>query len=161
MDNLWVIYDCWLVTGTWILFSHINWENNHPNWLIFFRGVCETTNQLRLERNGYVNWYDIIMIKGKWILNDIGWCWNDNEGIDIWFKLEYTCIFHFILCIFWLVNYRNNFYWNCIEFIFDSVCIYEYNLLKYTEMSIKWISIKWEYMTNYLIITNLNEYIYI
>ena len=29
--------------GTWLLFSHIL-GNNHPNWVIFFRGV-ETTNQ--------------------------------------------------------------------------------------------------------------------
>ena len=29
--NLWLV-----VTGTWLLFSHKNWEwNNHPNWLIF------------------------------------------------------------------------------------------------------------------------------
>jgi hypothetical protein len=34
------VYICWLVV--WNIFPYIG--NNHPNWLIFFRGV-ETTNQ--------------------------------------------------------------------------------------------------------------------
>ena len=36
----WYIYIYWLVV--WNIFPYIG--NNHPNWLIFFRGV-ETTNQ--------------------------------------------------------------------------------------------------------------------
>ena len=38
---LWIITGWWF--GTFFIFPYIG--NNHPNWLIFFRGV-ETTNQL-------------------------------------------------------------------------------------------------------------------
>ena len=31
----------WLVvTGTWLLFSHINWEFHHPNWLSYWCTNC-------------------------------------------------------------------------------------------------------------------------
>ena len=38
----------WLVVWNMTLIFHdfpISWECRHPNWLIFFRGVCPTTNQ--------------------------------------------------------------------------------------------------------------------
>ena len=47
--GLWTHY-CLVVTGTmeWIMTFPSYWEwNNHPNWLIFFRGV-ETNNQTNM-----------------------------------------------------------------------------------------------------------------
>ena len=42
--------------GTFFIFPYI--EDNHPNWLIFFRGV-DTTNQLSLQ-----------VLSGTWTTND-------------------------------------------------------------------------------------------
>ena len=44
--------------GTFFIFSYIG--NNHPNWLIFFRGV-QTTNQLEM------------------IFPIVGWCWKKGH----------------------------------------------------------------------------------
>ena len=56
----------WLVV--WKIFSH-SVGNNHPNWLIFFRGV-ETTNQISIQRNFTPGWdipsYLAVQCTSKW-----------------------------------------------------------------------------------------------
>ena len=56
----------WLVV--WNIFSH-SVGNNHPNWLIFFRGV-ETTNQISIQRNFTPGWdipsYLAVQCTSKW-----------------------------------------------------------------------------------------------
>ena len=72
------IYTGWWF-GTFFIVAYI--ENNHPNWLIFFRGV-ETTNQCIYI---YIQW--------QWAF--IGCGTNNMEWVSGWFKyplaVQHSC----------------------------------------------------------------------
>ena len=60
--------------GTFFIFPYIG--NNHPNWLIFFRGI-QTTNQMLVwtffgpNAGGFGIWCDTIQIHSGWVWFDV------------------------------------------------------------------------------------------
>ena len=69
--------------GTFFIFPYIG--NNHPNWLIFFRGV-QTTNQFRFEPTTIIGLDPTKMPKvcPEWADNHVGSRWPDDFKSKQW-----------------------------------------------------------------------------
>ena len=70
--GVWPSKRCWLVVWLpFFIFPYVG--NNHPNWLIFFRGV-ETTNQIQFDKQLLV----VLFVFFCWLLF---WCTRDHRII--------------------------------------------------------------------------------
>ena len=85
-------HDYWLVVwNIFFIFPYVG--NNHPNWLIFFRGV-QTTNQtiMKWDVHGILmGVYTLVVGDWTWFFNDVGVLWDSHGTVWSSGSLLHSC----------------------------------------------------------------------
>ena len=90
IDCIYCIYTGWWF-GTFSILPYIG--KNHPNWLIFFRGV-ETTNQYIHIYIYSTQLYDVICPSPSGLKLRMGWPWSETNYREHTMAPELECLTH-------------------------------------------------------------------